>query len=126
MKLNSFSITNFRSIIKAHDIPINDISILVGKNNEGKSNILTALSIAMKALTWWISSLPYRFGNGQYKRERDSYKWERDFPISLQNKKTKKKTDKETIFKLVFEFSDEEIVSLHKLFKCLWRDCISS
>ena len=52
MKLVKFSVTNFRSILKAHDIPISDTTVLVGKNNEGKSNLLKALSIAMNAISY--------------------------------------------------------------------------
>ena len=45
MKIKSFTITNYRSIKKAYNIPLNeDMTILIGKNNEGKSNILRALS----------------------------------------------------------------------------------
>ncbi|HYD82192.1 MAG TPA: AAA family ATPase [Paucimonas sp.] len=51
MRLVSFSVTNFRSITDAHKIPISDSTVLIGRNNEGKSNLLRALSIAMKALT---------------------------------------------------------------------------
>ena len=48
MKLVGFSVTNFRSITKAHKLPISDSTILVGQNNEGKSNILHALTAAME------------------------------------------------------------------------------
>ena len=51
MKLKSFSVTNFRSITKAHHVNLsNTATILVGKNNEGKSNLLKALSIAMEVM----------------------------------------------------------------------------
>ncbi len=50
MKLVEFSVTNFRSITKAHKINLQDMTVLVGKNNEGKSNLLTALNIAMRAI----------------------------------------------------------------------------
>lgn len=40
MKLASFSVSNFRSITTAHKIQTHNITVLVGKNNEGKSNIL--------------------------------------------------------------------------------------
>lgn len=50
MKLISFSITNYRSITTAHKIEMSNLTILVGKNNEGKSNILNALNTAMMTL----------------------------------------------------------------------------
>ena len=46
MKLVEFSVTNFRSI--THKIKLQDMTVLVGKNNEGKSNLLTALNVAMR------------------------------------------------------------------------------
>ena len=50
MKIVKFSVTNFRSITNANKIPISQITILMGKNNEGKSNLLKALNIAMNTL----------------------------------------------------------------------------
>ena len=55
MRLVSFSATNFRSITDAYKIPIRASTLLLGRNNKGKSNVLRTLtltlSIAMKALT---------------------------------------------------------------------------
>ena len=50
MKLASFSVTNYRSITTAHKIRTNNMTVLVGKNNEGKSNILRALTLAMNVM----------------------------------------------------------------------------
>lgn len=50
MKLIEFSVTNYRSITTAHKIPLQNLTVLVGKNNEGKSNLLTALNVAMNAV----------------------------------------------------------------------------
>lgn len=50
MKLINFSVTNFRSITKAHKIELDNVSTLVWKNNEWKSNILKALNISMNIL----------------------------------------------------------------------------
>ena len=50
MELVNFSVTNFRSITTAHKITISGTTILIGKNNEGKSNILKGLDIAMTIL----------------------------------------------------------------------------
>ncbi|MGR3713740.1 MAG: AAA family ATPase [Shimia sp.] len=46
----SFSVENYRSITTARKIPLSDYSLLVGANNEGKSNILHALTLGMDAL----------------------------------------------------------------------------
>ena len=47
MKLASVSIKDFRSITDAYKIPIGDLVVLVGPNNEGKSNILKAVVLAL-------------------------------------------------------------------------------
>lgn len=100
MKLINFSITNFRSITKAHKINVGSTTILLGKNNEGKSNILKGLQIAMDILR------DYGLGRQRvYRRNSGDYQWNRDFPIHLQNKKG----NKESIFRLEFELSDNEL-----------------
>lgn len=50
MRLDSFSVENYRSITQARRISLTENTVLVGPNNEGKSNILRALSAAMYAL----------------------------------------------------------------------------
>lgn len=101
MRLVSFSVTNFRSITKAHKIPIADTTVLLGRNNEGKSNVLRALSIAMRALTSHAAEAPYLHRDP---RDAHTYSWWRDFPISLQSRTS----STESIFRLEFELSAAE------------------
>lgn len=104
MKLITFSITNFRSITNAHKINLEDITVLLGKNNEGKSNIIKALSIGMNI----ISDPTYErhiLRKSYYIIEDECYFWKRDFPISYQNRNR----GLETIFKFEFELSEQEI-----------------
>lgn len=110
MRLVSFSVTNFRSITDAHKIPIGDSTVLIGKNNEGKSNVLRALSIAMRALTSHANDEPL----GAYeRRDLQSYSWRRDFPISLQMRKR----NLESIFRLEFSLTDAEIEEFRQRIK---------
>jgi len=114
MKLVSFSVSNYRSITKAHKISVSDKTILIGKNNEGKSNLLKALNVAMTILERHSSNLTYRTGLS-YNRIRpreNSYNLERDFPISLQNKKIKN-----TVIKLEFELTEKENNEFNKTMK---------
>lgn len=110
MRLVRFSVTNYRSITSAHEIPISDSTILIGKNNEGKSNLLNALATSMVIIREharqgrWRRPIRYRA------KEREEYYWERDFPISLQRRKRKG----ETIFRLEFELSGNEIEEFKK------------
>jgi predicted ATP-dependent endonuclease of OLD family len=47
MKINNIKIHNFRSI-KDSVFSIYDYSLLIGENNSGKTNVLTALRYSMK------------------------------------------------------------------------------
>jgi predicted ATP-dependent endonuclease of OLD family len=104
MKLVKFSVTNFRSITQAYNIPFSDITVLIGKNNEGKSNLLKALNVSMNILDHHSQQKSIRYGMMGYREKENVYKWERDFPISLQN--SNKST---TIFRLEFELEGNEL-----------------
>lgn len=109
MRLIEFSVTNFRSITSAHKVPISGTTILIGRNNEGKSNILRALSIAMNILQ--RHAMEERRGSYSvrraytYRKDETLYFWERDFPITLQSRQGKN----QSIFKLEFELDYAEI-----------------
>src|SRR3972149_1517176 len=94
MKLVSLSVQNYRSIIKSSKLPIKNSTILIGPNNEGKSNILKAL---VTVLTFVSRSprISFRRTGKTVKRviiqshgfrRAGDYDWDRDFPISLQSK----------------------------------------
>jgi putative ATP-dependent endonuclease of the OLD family len=86
MKLVSFGVQRYRSIIKATHLPVHDgVTVLVGPNNEGKSNLLRGLVTAMevvKRLNFLrVSRYGRLLGMGPYG---ERYIWEKDFPITLQ------------------------------------------
>ena len=111
----NFSVTNFRSITAAHKIDVSDKTILIGKNNEGKSNILKALDIAMFELQWHANahkSASPRLPRST-RRNESSFFWERDFPMSLQSKKT----NTHTVFTLVFRLDEDEILEFKEKIK---------
>lgn len=106
MKLVEFSVTNYRSITTAHKIFISNYIVLVGKNNEGKSNLLKALNVAMTAVMFHARAqeIPIRV--------RESlYQWTRDFPIQYQGRKS----GLESIFKLHFRLEESELNEFHSL-----------
>ena len=107
MKLVDLSVTNYRSITNAHKITLQNLTVLVGKNNEGKSNLLTALNVAMTTLLLHCRS---REASLPYNRIRQLYNWERDFPIQYQSRKN----GLESIFKLNFRLENEELVEFHR------------
>jgi putative ATP-dependent endonuclease of OLD family len=105
MRLKSFTVQKYRSIIAAKRIPVGNKTILVGPNNEGKSNILRALMMAMNILTREraVRLADQRRQTIVYVRR--LYEWETDFPVSLQQKHPNGQT---TII-LEFQLSKEEL-----------------
>jgi len=105
MQLTSFTVCNFRSISGSHTIDVSDFTVLVGKNNEGKSNILRALDTAMSLLR------DHSRNRAGYRRYGASdYKWKRDFPIQSQNRRG----TQQTTFRLDFSLNAEEILEFRK------------
>lgn len=86
MKLSSFSVVNYRSITNARKIQINNMTVLVGKNNEGKSNILRALTLAMDIMKMYSSDPRSLRLSANHLRNRAGYVWEQDYPLSLQER----------------------------------------
>lgn len=108
MQLVNFSVTNFRSITIAHKISLSKTTILIGKNNEGKSNILKGLDIAMLALqehAWEEKERQGYIRRAPTRGDDRSYYWERDFPIGLQGRKT----GTQSIFRLEFLLEGVEL-----------------
>ena len=107
MQLVSFSVTNYRSITKAYRLPIRQSTVLIGPNNEGKSNILLALVNTLELLSR-IGGVKIQRGRLMRHSERytEYYEWQRDFPVSLQAKMP----TGESIFHLELKLSDNEIV----------------
>lgn len=119
MLIKTFSVENFRSIDIAKDLPISNLSILIGPNNEGKSNILRALVLI---LNYIIKQRPYLILRGhliryrqprRWNRNRVDYIWERDFPVKLQQSKPNGMSK----FELEFELNSKEKNHLYKSIK---------
>ncbi len=114
MRLKQFSVTNFRSITKAEKLPLGDFTVLIGPNNEGKSNILEALAIGMQGLSnprrqLFPSSDRRRFRTNVRGAEQFNYLWARDFPQSLQDNENGK-----TTLSFDFELTPEEVAEFHR------------
>ena len=114
MKIVSFSVTNYRSITTARKIKLSQLTVLVGKNNEGKSNLLKALNLSMDIMTIYAHYADNSVFLQRYifSRSRNTmYDWERDFPLSLQAVEKVKPTT----FDLVFDLSDEELREINSI-----------
>lgn len=90
MKLVSFTVENYRSITNARKIAFSDYTVLIGPNNEGKSNILRALALSMDALQIVSDrhSASGLLGSQVIRGTLTSRQYNRfdDFPIDLQDK----------------------------------------
>ena len=106
VRLKSFSIENYRSISSARKINLGDITVLIGKNNEGKTNILNALTIAMEAIERF--SIAGSTQRGLFSSRNRRYVFDRDFPKNVDEEKCA------SIFELEFELGDEEIKAFRK------------
>lgn len=100
MELSYISISNYRSITTAYKIDLSNLTVLIGKNNEGKTNIIRAINLGMEII---------RNVNLVAKRKiisKQLYDWHEDFPISLQN--SKKLKYKKTSIRLDFHLTEDE------------------
>lgn len=100
--------TNFRSISKAEKLPLGEFTVLVGPNNEGKSNILQAMVLGMEALRRTRTSALPRPRNPQSPRS-GGYDWERDFPQALRATKPEGRTT----MRFDFQLTPEENEAFH-------------
>ena len=102
MKLVQFSATNYRSITAAHRITFKNITVLIGRNNEGKSNLLRALEAAMNLLKQHALESPGL--KRRFNVVDAAYVWQRDFPIQFQSRRA----STQTTLKLEFHLDDDE------------------
>jgi putative ATP-dependent endonuclease of OLD family len=111
VRLVSITIEDFRSITKAHKIHLYPWTVLIGPNNEGKSNILRALVIGMQVLTsgrtspFEMTRPPRTDGTIRTFVSKRVYDWDTDFPIQKQNKEPQGTS----IIQMEFELTSEEV-----------------
>jgi putative ATP-dependent endonuclease of OLD family len=107
MRLVSFSLSKYRSITSAEKLALGDLTVLIGPNNEGKSNILQGLVAGMKMLSVLTSQGTTRT-NAKISTSllfRRLYNWDTDFPINLQSRFP----DGVSIFDYEFELTETEV-----------------
>ena len=114
MKLIRFSVERYRSIIKRSYFSVFDKTVLIGPNNEGKSNILRALVCALNILELFATSPRMIKRDGKtitysppFLGRVENYLWENDYPISLQRSRGAKE-NKKSIFILEFQLNERE------------------
>lgn len=119
MRIARFKVSNYRSITDGKQLDLKSMSVLVGPNNEGKSNILRALVVGMQAIQ--TAAHATRGGQPPLGRRPTSvlrygrqdfqfYDWLRDFPINLQLAKP----DGVSVFELELELNEQDRADLQK------------
>lgn len=117
MKLVEFSVKNYRSIIQKSTIQIKDKTVIIGPNNEGKSNVMRALVLAFRILeiSYLFCIRPYR--NRNFPMELLFYHlkglgvvfdWKDDYPHSLMDKDPKQKILEPICLTLTFDLNDND------------------
>lgn len=102
MKLTYFSIRDYRSITNATLRSLQNSTILIGPNNEGKSNVLQGLNACLTLLR---AERPTKSGDKvQLRYDRSSFDWGTDYPV---RKQITNKTG-ESIFELHFQLTEQE------------------
>lgn len=105
MRLSSISVSRFRSILDATRVELGDFTVLIGRNNEGKSNFLRALEFSFSALKL-IAQDARSVRSGIPNRYRfQDYSWERDYPLSYRDRQNGRR---DTTFRLSFDLTDNE------------------
>jgi len=111
MDLQSVTVQHFRSITAARRIPLERMTVLVGPNNEGKSNILRALVLAMDLLSFERRRAPGGVTRSGIQRSpRGIYDWERDYPVHLRERYPKGNS----IIVLDFRLTSNELQEFHE------------
>jgi predicted ATP-dependent endonuclease of OLD family len=117
MKLVAFTVKNYRSITDGYKLPLGDFAVLVGPNNEGKSNVLRAIVLALNLLSrskYYRAQRQLRYTySDREERESVAYDWGRDYPVQLQTNKP----DGRSEFTLEFELSTDEQTVFKKAVK---------
>ncbi len=105
MKLVAFSVRDYRSITNAYKLPLGDFAVLVGPNNEGKSNVLKAMVLSLGLLSrsrYYRAQRQLRYAYGE-----NAYDWKRDYPLQYQ----KDHPDGRSEFILEFALTPEELTA---------------
>lgn len=107
MQIVKFSVKNYRSITSTNVLELGSWTVLVGPNNEGKSNILRALVTAVefaRSFRLWTPGAGRAAWAQLLVGQGRGYTWATDFPLQLQALKP----DGETEFRLWFRLSPSE------------------
>ncbi|MCG9873764.1 MAG: AAA family ATPase [Leptospiraceae bacterium] len=107
MKISNVTISSYRSITSAYKLPLSNYSVLIGPNNEGKSNILKSIVSALTILSQNKKDIKEKGRKATYSYSdlKDfNFNWKRDYPVIYQDSYP----DGRSEFTLEFELNDVE------------------
>lgn len=107
MRVRQFRLERYRSILKSEGMDLRTKTVLVGPNNEGKSNILRGLVVGLRAISDIGDRRPYP-ASGRGRRDDwdfETYTWESDLPDAVRETKP----NSATVLEFDFELSEEEV-----------------
>lgn len=124
MRLTEVTVQNYRSITTQTKFTVDDLTTLVGPNNEGKSNLLRALALGMHVIQRWSTARAEIVRNGEvsgplamsFLRPRSGtqgvqlgrgYRWSDDYPLAKQSSRGARPT----VLRLRFQLTDDEVRS---------------
>lgn len=123
MELESLRITKYRSILGPTDVDLKGLTVLIGPNNQGKSNILQAIRLGMETISLahrrlrlssetGLAEMPHlprprsTFWRSQASHQAGSrYDWLRDFPAQFRENGRVKPA---SVLRFNFSLDDEE------------------
>lgn len=119
MRLVKFTVEKYRSILAKSVLPISDYTVVLGPNNQGKSNLLRGLSVALRALKILTENRflhPYRMvgvhrairARTLARIMRDLYDWDADYPIQRRHDK-RIKDDSKRVSRFALYFTLEAL-----------------
>jgi len=108
MKLAKFTVEKYRSILSKSELTIGDYTAILGPNNQGKSNLLRGLNVALRAIKQLVEIFSFRHNRVVQKRVlarvmKDIYDWEVDYPIQRRHDK-RVKDDSKRLSKFALHF----------------------
>lgn len=123
MRVSEVAVSNYRSIGPQTRFELNDLTTLIGPNNEGKSNLLRALALGLRVIRAWGSLSEDLAKTGELSGHRVSliyssflphrradpnqdidFDWGKDYPLGKQTAKS----PRPTIIRLTFHLEDGE------------------
>lgn len=126
LRLVEVTVQNYRSIANQTKFTVDDLTTLVGPNNEGKSNLLRALALGMEVIQRWSAVRAELVRGGEvsgpnalsFLRARRAtrgtqqvtgYRWSDDYPLAKQSSRGARPT----LLRLRFQLSEDEVREFH-------------